>query len=281
MRCLSTFSSHFLAATVSRSALLSVLAVSSVAQAGVVDSIADSVSNTVYRHSLPKDPNARIRAGLNASFNHSEYATGETMSVLPQLFYDNNRLYADGSEAGVYGYKDDKNLLRFSLSYDGQSFDPDEGDTAAIKQLDERKWSALAGASYMRITPIGGIRLKVATDVLDRHNGTVASLAHLSKFDYNKWTFYPEIGVKCNDKNYNNYYYGVSQKESAKSDLPAYSAKSSVNPYANLTASYAFDDRLSGFVSQHVSYLADTQHDSPMIDSHNDLTTRIGFNYQF
>lgn len=263
---------------------LSLFALTSVSQAGVLDKVATGyyhVTDKFYTHSLPRDTNARLKAGVNISFNNSEYNTTETMSILPQFFYDNNRLYAEGSEAGVYGFKDDKNQLRFGLTYDGQSFDPDDSDDAKVKKLDERKWSALAGASYMRITPIGGIKLKVATDVLDRHSGTVATLAHLSKFNVNQWTIYPELGVKWANDDYNNYYYGVSAKESAKSGLRAYTAKSSVNPYANLTGSYAFNDRLSGFVSQHISYLSDEQHDSPMVDSHIDLKTRIGFNYQF
>lgn len=264
--------------------VVSLFTLTNVTQAGVINKVSDgyyNLTDKLYTHSLPRDTTARLKVGLNASFNNSEYNTTETMTVLPQFFYDNNRLYAEGSEAGVYGFKDAKNQLRFGLTYDGQSFDPDDSDDAKVKKLDERKWSALAGASYMRITPIGGIRLKVATDVLDRHNGTVATLAHLSKFNYNKWTIYPELGVKWNDESYNNYYYGVSQKEAAKSGLPAYKAKSSVNPYANLTGSYAFNERLSGFVSQHIGYLADTQHDSPMVDSHNDLSTKLGFNYQF
>lgn len=266
---------------------LSLTSLATFAQAGIGNT-AKKVTNgfytatdKFYSHSLPRDTNARLKAGLNASFENSEYNTQETMSVMPQFFYDNNRIYAEGSEAGVYGFKDDKNQLRFGLTYDGQSFSPDDSEDEKVKKLDERKWSALAGASYMRITAIGGIKLKVATDVLGRSKGTVATLAHLSKFDYNKWTIYPEIGLKWNDESYNNYYYGVSDKESAKSGLPVYHAKSSINPYANVTGSYAFNEQLSGFVSQHIGYLSDTQHDSPMVDSHNDLLTKVGFNYQF
>lgn len=263
---------------------ISIFTFTSVAQAGVAEKLSNGyyqLTDNFYTHSLPRDPNARLKAGLNASFNNAEYNTSETMTVMPQFFYDNNRLYAEGSEAGVYGFKDNKNQLRFGLTYDGQSFDPEDSEDNHVKKLNERKWSALAGASYMHITPIGGIKLKVATDILDRHSGTVVTLAHLTKFNVNKWTIYPELGLKWNDESYNDYYYGVSQKESEKSGLPAYQAESSVNPYANLTGNYAFDDHLSGFISQHIGYLADTQHDSPMVDSRTDLVTRVGFNYQF
>lgn len=55
---------------------------------------------------------------------------------MPQAFYDNNRLYIEGSEAGYYPYKDAQNEWRLTASYDSRSFDPDDASTAALKGLD-------------------------------------------------------------------------------------------------------------------------------------------------
>jgi outer membrane protein len=236
-----------------------------------------------HAQSLPIDNNARLKLGANASINHYGYDKDNDITLMPQAFYDNNRLYIEGSEAGVYGYKDANNEWRLTASYDGRAFDPNDSDHAAIKHLDERKWSALIGSSYMRITPYGGFKVQAETDALGRSDGTTAKIAHLSKFKAmdNKLTVYPELGLQWYNDKYNDYYFGVSQQEAARSGVSRYQADSSVNPYFNISASYNFTPRWSGFVSQHLEYLSDTQKDSPLVDSRIDSKTKVGFNYQF
>lgn len=232
---------------------------------------------------LPVDDNARLSVGLNASYNQLGYDKDSTVTVLPQAFYDNNRVYLEGSEAGVYAYKDAANEWRVSLAYDGRSFDPDDANNDALRKLDQRKWSALAGTSYMRITPYGGLKAQVETDILGRSKGTRIKLSHLSRFRLldERLTVYPEIGLLWGSEDYNQYYYGVSQKEAARSGLPAYDADSSVRPFANISASYRINARWRVFISEGLERMSDAQKDSPLVDGSWDSRTRIGFNYQF
>lgn len=233
--------------------------------------------------SMPIDPNARPKLGLNASMNQYAYDVDNDVTVMPQAFYDNNRVYIEGNEAGFYSYKDASNEWRLTASYDSRSFDPADANKAALKQLDERKWSALVGTSYMRITPYGGFKVQAETDALGRSDGTTAKIAHLSRFKAmdDKVTIYPELGLQWYNDNYNNYYFGVSEQESSRAGIKAYNADSSINPYLNLSASYTISPRWSAFVSQHLEYLSDTQKDSPLVDNRVDSKTKIGVNYQF
>lgn len=237
----------------------------------------------LWQNSLPVDHNARLKVGLNASANQYAYHQDDNVTVLPQAFFDNNRVYIEGAEAGVYGYKDAQNEWRATLGYDGRSFSADDAGTPALRGLDDREWSLMAGTSYMRITPYGGFKAQVETDVLGRNEGTAIKLAHLSKFKLmdDKVTLYPELGLQWYDDKYNDYYFGVSQKEALRTGLKPYQADSGVNPYLNISANYTFSPRLSGFVSQHLEYLSDTQKDSPLVDDNFDSKTKIGFNYQF
>jgi outer membrane protein len=202
---------------------------------------------------------------------------------MPQAFYDNNRFYIEGSEAGYYPYKDAQNEWRLTASYDSRSFDPDDASTAALKGLDERKWSAMVGTSYMRITPYGGFKAQLETDALGRSDGTSAKVAHLSRFKAmdDKITIYPELGLQWYNDKYNNYYFGVSEQESLRTGIKTYNADSSITPYINVSASYAISPRWSAFISQHLEYLSDEQKDSPLVDNRVDSKTKIGFNYQF
>ena len=247
-----------------------------------------SMLGTAFAHaaSMPVDTNARFKLGLNASINHYAYDKDNDVTIMPQAFYDNNRLYIEGSEAGYYPYKDAQNEWRLTASYDSRSFDPDDASTAALKGLDERKWSAMVGTSYMRITPYGGFKAQLETDALGRSDGTSAKVAHLSRFKAmdDKITIYPELGLQWYNDKYNNYYFGVSEQESLRTGITgikAYKADSSVAPYVNVSASYAISPRWSAFISQHLEYLSDEQKDSPLVDNRVDSKTKIGFNYQF
>lgn len=230
-----------------------------------------------------KDTDAKLSIGLNAFYYGSAYDTDNETMVMPNVFFDNNRWYFVGLEGGRYLYEDDNDQLRIGIGYDGQSFDPDdaEGD---LEHLDKRKASAVAGFSYRRLTKYGGVRAKVFTDVLDNHNGTGINLAYQNQFAYDKWTFFPEVGLQWRDENYNDYYYSVSSEEverSGSDELETYDADSSINPYASVTASYRINDTWDIFANQHIEYLADEQYDSPMVDDRLEYMTRIGFNYTF
>lgn len=236
-----------------------------------------------YAASMPIDPNARLKLGLNASMNHYAYDTDNDVTIMPQAFYDNNRVYIEGSEAGFYGYKDANNEWRLTASYDSRSFDPADANKAALQQLDERKWSALVGTSYMRITPYGGFKAQIETDALGRSDGTTAKIAHLSRFKAmnDTVTIYPELGLQWYNDKYNNYYFGVSEQESLRTGVKSYKADSSINPYLNISASYNLSPRWSAFISEHLEYLNSEQQDSPLVDNRVDNKLKIGFNYQF
>lgn len=248
-----------------------------------VSSSAMAMDAPFWQKSLPIDRHAPLKIGLNASANQYAYRQDNDITVMPQAFYDNNRVYIEGAEAGVYGFKNAQNEWRATLGYDGRSFSAEDAGTPALRGLDDRDWSLMAGTSYMRITPYGGFKAQVETDVLNHSDGTAIKLAHLSKFKLmdDKVTLYPELGLQWYDDKYNNYYFGVSQKEATRTGLKPYQADSGVNPYVNISANYAFSPTLSGFVSQHLEYLSDTQKDSPLVDDNFDSKTKIGFNYQF
>lgn len=230
---------------------------------------------------LAVNEDARLSVGVNVTHHSKAHANDDDFTIMPQAFYDNNRWYIEGAEAGYYPYKDNKNHLRVGVSYDGRDFDPSDATQDSLKSLDKRDWSALAHASYMHITPYGGLKAKITTDALNRHNGQTITLSHLSKFTKDKVTIYPEFGVTWQSKKYNQYYYGVSAEESARSGVESYQADSGFVPFVTATASYQLNDHLSVFGNQRVEWLSSTQKNSPMTDGALDSKTRLGVNYKF
>ena len=68
--------------------------------------------------------------------------------------------------------------------------------------------------------PLRWSKSKAATDVLDRHDGQTVTLSHLSRFNKDAWTVYPEFGATWHSKDYNQYYYGILDTEALKPIIP-------------------------------------------------------------
>ena len=260
-------------ATNKRTILTSVTAATLLTTAGM--------ANAALFENLPRDQNAELSVGVNVLYANTAYDTDENdIRVLPGVFYDNNKVYARGATAGAYLINDGTNQLAATVQLAGNSFDPEDAN-GALQGLDERKISASAGLSYQRRTSIGGFRAQIATDVLDRSGGNTARLSYLARISKNKLTVYPSIGFEYQDADYNEYYYGVTPEESARTGIAAYESNSSLNPYVNVSANYDFSNKWAGFFNQSLSYLANEQYDSPMVDSRTEATTTLGLLYKF
>lgn len=231
--------------------------------------------------SLPTDPDAKLRLGAHVSYQYDAHQGNNGVGFAPQGFYDNNRWYIEGGEIGAYPYKTNVHHVRVGISHDGQNFDPKDAP-AQFHELDERKASAQALVSYMHVNPkIGGLKVKVATDALGRHHGTTVTLSHISRFSKDALTVYPSFGVTWQDKKYNNYYYGISTQESARTTLDAYQAKSGFSPFVSAMATYDLSQNFELFAHQRIDWLSSTQKQSPLTDGSLDSTTRLGINYKF
>ncbi|WP_367105335.1 MipA/OmpV family protein [uncultured Psychrobacter sp.] len=239
-----------------------------------------SLTHAAPFKNLPADQDAQLSVGVNVLYANNAYDTDEDVRVLPGVFYDNNRIYARGAQAGVYLINDGTNQLSAYAQLAGSEFDPDDAEEA-LQGLDKRKSSAAAGLTYLRRTPIGGFRAQVAADILDRSGGNIARLTYLARITKGNLTVYPSIGFEYHDEDYNEYYYGVSDEESADTGVEAYSSNASLNPYINVSANYDFNENWAGFFNQSLSYLPNEQYDSPMVDSRTDSTTTLGLLYKF
>lgn len=220
----------------------------------------------------------KLTVGVNLQPDFQAYKGHDVeYSVLPTLFYDNDFIYAEGDEVGFYLIEDEKNELRLNAYFDGSSYRP----SGPLSELDKREWSILAGASYMRITPLGGFKVQVGHDILNRSNGIVATLAYWTEFEAGSWSVYPELGLQWNNARYNQYYFGVSEDEAKRSDIKQYQAKKSMQPYANLIVDYRFNKNWDIFTNLSINYLSNEQYQSPMINSRYEFEPTIGLNYTF
>ncbi|KJV38015.1 MipA/OmpV family protein [Acinetobacter brisouii] len=233
--------------------------------------------NSWCNYSYAEEPVA-LSVGLNTSLDFQAYK-GKTawMSVLPTVFYDNKKIYVEGDELGVYLLNNEQNQFRLNAYYDDSYFNP----SGKLNALRTRKWSVMSGASYMRITPFGGFKAQIGTDILSRSKGTVATLSYLAELNTGKWSFYPEMGYQWSNSQYNDYYYGVTASEARNSGLTEYHPQGSLQPYMDLNFNYNLNKKWNIFGGVNINYLSNQQYRSPMVRNRIDFSPSLGIVFKF
>ena len=112
------FSTRVMLSTLTATALLSVSSMSS--------------AIPFLNKNLPTDKDAELSVGVNVMAVKSAYDLEDSteVRVLPGIFYDNNRIYARGAQAGAYLINDGVNQLSAYAQLAGNSFDPDDANGA-------------------------------------------------------------------------------------------------------------------------------------------------------
>ncbi|WP_193778049.1 MipA/OmpV family protein [Psychrobacter sp. FDAARGOS_221] len=226
------------------------------------------------------EDNSQLSVGVSAMYVNNAYDADNKVRVLPSIYYDNGQVYLKGIQLGGYLYDDDTSKVTAFIQPGGNKFDPDDAN-GALRGLDKRKVSGMAGVGYQRRVSYALVSAQLATDVLSNSKGTTAKLSVGTRLPLGKVMVMPSIGVEWVNDNYNEYYYGVSEKESAQTGVRNYKPGSSINPYINVSANYKINQDWSLFLGQAVSYLPDEQYDSPMVDDRVSYRTTLGVSYDF
>lgn len=220
--------------------------------------------------------------GIAGIFSTSPYKSSKnTILPLPMVSYEDDRFFLKGLEAGMYLWKNDNHELSIGVQYFGMSFKPGDTDDAQLKQLDKRNSTLMAKASYAYSLPLGmQVGASVSQDVFGQHKGFIGELSFRAPLLMkNNFMVFSKVGVQWSSQRVNDYYYGISSKEAARSGLPQYKAKSGFTPVAGIQAMYNFNDRWSAMVGAQVEFLNSKVKNSPMVGK--SVTTSIMAGVQF
>ncbi|SDB81206.1 MipA/OmpV family protein [Acinetobacter boissieri] len=233
------------------------------------------LSTTLYAHA---DTSTALQVGVAGTIDIQAYKNNNfPVTTFPSIFFDSKYAYIDGDEIGLYALHTEKHQLKLNLYYDSTEFKPSD----ELSQLNKRRPSLMAGGSYTYITPYGGFQVLAEQDIQSHSHGYFATFAYLAEAHYKKWTFSPELGVQWNNKQYNNYYYGVSTAEAERSQITAYTPNSSFQPYFNLDIGYQINSHWTLYSSHQVTRLSRQQQLSPMVDKVADVSNTLGILYRF
>ncbi|MCG8710207.1 MipA/OmpV family protein [Brenneria sp. 4F2] len=220
--------------------------------------------------------------GLSAGAAQSPYRdTDPTIFPFPLVGYESDYLFFHGVKGGLHLWKDEVNQLDVFAAYDGRQFKPKDSDDRRMKRLDKRDSTAVAGLEYTLRTDFGHFNASVAGDVLDNSDGLSANAAYLYPIKLDDWEILPKVGVRWDSKDLNKYYFGVSQSESLRSGLAAYTPEDSFTPYAELAVRYRITPAWVTFASARYEALPDAVKNSPMVDKEGIGMVSAGVSYSF
>ena len=200
---------------------------------------------------------------------------------VPAISYESDSFWFHGLGGGYYLWNDNTDKLSVTAYWSPMYFKPGDSDSHALRQLDKRKSTMMAGLSYVHNTEYGFLRTALAGDTLDNSNGFIWDLAWLYRYTNGGLTLTPGIGVQYSSENYNDYYYGVSKNESRRSGLKTYGADDGWDPYLELTASYNFLGDWSVYGVARYTHLSNEITDSPMVDKSWTGLISTGITYKF
>lgn len=217
---------------------------------------------------------AEYALGAGIHMNASEYK-GVDIEVVPApiMNAETEYFYLHGLEAGGYLLKSPKHAIMLGVSYMPLEFDAGDSDDHQMKQLDDRDASAFLNLSYRYTGELASFGAKISGDILGESNGILVDVNAAKRFQIQRLGITPIIGVTWSSSNFNDYYYGISAAESARSGLEEYEADSSVTPYARMVFDYSFNDHLSIWLEGSVRHLGSEVKDSPMVED----SVRLGF----
>lgn len=200
---------------------------------------------------------------------------------VPVITYEGDDFWFRGLGGGYYLWNDESDKLSITAYYSPFEFKPKDSDDRQLRQLDKRKATLMAGLSYVHNTQYGFLRTSLAGDTLDNSNGISWDLAWLYRYTNGGLTLTPGIGLEWSSENMNEYYYGVSGKESRRSGLDRYNPDSDWSPYLELTASYKLTDAWSVYGAGRYTHLSSEVKDSPMVDKSWAGALSAGVTYSF
>lgn len=220
--------------------------------------------------------------GAGASVSSSPYKKyDEQWFPLPQVSYEGEYAYIRGASAGLKLVNKEYVEASAFISYDPTSFDSADSSDRRLRRLDNRHESALVGVQARVYTPVGLFQASASGDVLGKSNGFTGDAEYNFSIEQGPVELVLTAGVAWSSSKYQDYYYGVSGKESRKSGLKEYRAGAGVSPYVGSTVVLSPTENWDVYCSGQVTFLNDNIKSSPMVGKDHTYSISGGVMYSF
>lgn len=200
---------------------------------------------------------------------------------LPIVTYQGEQFFINGQGAGINIVNTDTHNLNFAINYSPLSYTPSDSDDSAMKKLDKRRATAMVGVGHQYHADWGTLSSEIATDILGYSDGVIVDVGYQYSFQFGKLQLVPGVGLQWQNRAFNDYYFGIGERESLRSGLSEYQAKSGISSYLSLASYYAVNDHWQLFVIGHYEQMSDAVKDSPMTERDYNVMVATGVLYKF
>lgn len=217
----------------------------------------------------------KMKAGLGAAFV-PDYVGSEDGEAVPLVMF--NARWEEGQYINFLGNQLRANLLPSSEFQVGPLLRyrqaRDDVDNETIEKMDDIDAAVELGAFLVYTVNDISFGASFSTDVSDVHWGTVITLDLSYRWKANvNLTLRPKIYTSYASENFNETYFGVSEKDNIRSGLPLYSPDGGFNDYGVLfVGDYKFNDTWGVMAGVGASKLIGDAKDSPLVDDLGDDT---------
>jgi len=198
------------------------------------------------------DPDNFVELGIGTWVGVSSSLTdeeGKGVDVFPNLsasynwrgfFIDIGQETAEPVVIGYTAYNSDIWYFDLVLGMTGEGIS--EGIDDRFIGITERQSSSMLGGRLTGYLGKSILQVSLKHDVQGRSKGTVASALLGRNWQYRNWNFHGLIGLNLSDSNYNDYYLGVTQEESAITGIETYDGKTSLSFGSSLGLTYPISE---------------------------------------
>ncbi|TCI02669.1 MipA/OmpV family protein [Corallincola luteus] len=228
------------------------------------------------------DTKESLSIGAGFVLQNSAYADyDDDNRVIPLVKFENEHFFVDKDGAGYKLFENQQHRVGIAIGIGKEEWDPK--NTNRFRTLDTRHRSIDAGVSYRFQDRIyGQFSAKLSTDISDDHNGIRADLGYGYPYPVTpELMLIPNIHLSYMDSDYANYYYGVSEEESARSGVSAYDTGSALKYGVGLAAAYRITEEWSVSAGANYSWLDSELEDSPLVDDDAESSVFMGVSYKF
>ena len=234
------------------------------------------------RQSSPQPCISEFSTGLGTFFAASPYRQHRNyIYPIPLLNAENPYFYLHDVNAGLYAYKTEHHQLAIGVSYSYLYFDSDETDDIALKELNPRHSTLNADVTYTYLSKWGQTSIKMARDALGYNDGSSWDFSHQYPILHGPWFIAAGAGIHYESQKLTRYYYGISAREAAKTNLPSYHPDSSYSPYLSLDVARKVSRSWTAVLGLQVFFLDHAIKNSPMVDRCCTWTATAGMTYSF
>ena len=194
--------------------------------------------------------------------------------MLPYVFADDGSLFARVDTFGIKLMPMGFGSLETSARVSFEGF-----KALGYSGIKDRATPIPLGLSTLQETPYGAFFAYAFYDVTSK--GILLDAMYAAEFKLGPFKFYPQLGFERRNARYVQHLYGVSQSESALSQVNAYTASDSISPNLGLALEYLLDNNYSVTMQMRKKWLDSSITNSPLVIARSQTSSFLALTRSF